>query len=155
MDTNLRVFGYENESVNGTNIKDQGFDLNYNGDYADLNVYTNGNVKYQRLTKQDILDMMNIPSSPKTLEEKLIEYQSQTPQYQIVPMNRYSRRRHKHQPTKKQTSYSKKTSNSKGTSSSSKLRKTNKSKLSSSKTRTRSNKTISKKTIPSIEEVIY
>jgi hypothetical protein len=154
MDTNLRVFGYENESVNGTNIKDQGFDLNYNGDYADLNVYANGNVKYQRLTKQDILDMMNIPSSTKTLEEKLLEYQSQldsTPQYQIVPMHRYSRRKYKHHPMKKHTNHSRRVSKN---SNSSKLRKTNKSSR-LSRTKTRSNKTISKKTIPSIEEVIY
>lgn len=70
--SNLRLFGYENESVNGTNIKDQGFDLNYNGDYADLNVFSNGTTNYQRLSKSDVLNILGIPSSPRTLEERLV-----------------------------------------------------------------------------------
>ena len=69
--SNLRIFGYENESVNGSNIKDQGFDLNYNGEYADLNVFNKGTTNYQLLSKGDILNIMGMPSSPITLEERL------------------------------------------------------------------------------------
>lgn len=83
--TNLRIFGYENESVNGTNIKDQGFDLNYNGDHADLNVFADGTTKYQRLSKEDILNIMGVPSSPITLEERLIQLSEEPTPFHRTP----------------------------------------------------------------------
>ena len=71
METNVKIVGFANESFNGKTLSSKGFDVNYDGNIADINAFSNGNVYYTRLDNEDIQNLLSIPSSSQCLEERL------------------------------------------------------------------------------------
>ena len=101
METNVKIVGFANESFNGKTVSSKGFDVNYDGNIADINAFSDGKVYYTRLDNQDIQNLLNIPTSSSPLEERLaLEYnQKNIPgvlNCKIVRNKSKRRRSHRH-----------------------------------------------------------
>lgn len=80
METNVKIVGFANDSFNGKSISSKGFDINYDGNIADVNAFSNGKVYYMRLGNEDIQNLLSIPPSSRSLEENL------SSDYNVKPM---------------------------------------------------------------------
>jgi hypothetical protein len=54
METNVKIIGFANQSFNGKTISSKGIDVNYDGNIADVNAFSDGKVYYMRLENEDI-----------------------------------------------------------------------------------------------------
>jgi len=78
METNLKIVGFANQSINGENISNQGIHVNYDGKQADINAFNNGKMYYMHLDKNDINKLLSKTSSHIPLEKRLITDFQQT-----------------------------------------------------------------------------
>ena len=92
METNVKIVGFANESFNGRTVSSKGFDVNYDGNVADINAFSDGKVYYMRLGNQDIQNLLNIPSSTMPLEERLALECNKSPQILKYKNIRHMRR---------------------------------------------------------------
>jgi hypothetical protein len=74
METNIKVIGFSNKRINGKTLDNKGFDLDYDGDYLDVNAFDNNRQYYTRLDNQDIMHLLNIPSSQMPLEQRIMQF---------------------------------------------------------------------------------
>ena len=72
METNLKVMGISRKSENGQVIDNRGFDLEYDGNYADINSFVNNKNKHLRLNNKELLELLNRQVSSQPLESRLI-----------------------------------------------------------------------------------
>jgi hypothetical protein len=80
METNIKLLGFSNQSFNGVPIDKRGFDLEYDGRYLDVNTFNNNNVYYTRLNNNDLMKLLNKPSSSMPLEERIANANYYSPQ---------------------------------------------------------------------------
>jgi hypothetical protein len=80
METNIKLLGFSNQSFNGVPIDKRGFDLEYDGRYLDVNTFNNNNVYYTRLNNNDLIKLLNKPSSSMPLEERIANASYYSPQ---------------------------------------------------------------------------
>lgn len=93
METNVKIVGFANQSFNGKSVSSKGFDINYDGNIADVNAFSDGKVYYMRLANEDIQNLLNIPSSSQSLEENLISHYGVRPKQVKCQIVKYSRKR--------------------------------------------------------------
>lgn len=74
METNVKVIGFSNKRINGKTLDSKGFDLDYDGNYLDINAFDNNRQYYTRLDNQDIMHLLNIPSSHMPLEQRIMQF---------------------------------------------------------------------------------
>lgn len=74
METNVKVIGFSNKRINGKTLDSKGFDLDYDGKYLDVNAFDNDRQYYTRLDNQDIMQLLNIPSSQIPLEQRIMQF---------------------------------------------------------------------------------
>lgn len=71
-ETNLKIIGVSRKSQNGDIIDNRGFDLEYDGNYADINSFVNNKNKHVRLNNEELLELFNKPVSNIPLEYRLM-----------------------------------------------------------------------------------
>lgn len=74
METNIKVIGFSNKRINGKTLDNKGFDLDYDGNYLDVNAFDNNHQYYTRLDNQDIMHLLNVPSSQIPLEQRIMQF---------------------------------------------------------------------------------
>lgn len=74
METNVKVIGFSNKRINGKTLDSKGFDLDYDGNYLDVNAFNNERQYYTRLDNEDIMHLLNIPSSQMPLEQRIMQF---------------------------------------------------------------------------------
>jgi hypothetical protein len=105
METNLKIVGFANQSINGYPITNKGIHVNYDGHDVDINGYDDGKLYYMHLDNDDIKNLLNMPTSKITLEERLLtdfapsRYRTPTPYPIAVPIK--SRKTKKRKPKNK------------------------------------------------------
>ena len=72
METNLKIVGFANQSINGIPITNKGVHINYDGNDADINAYDDGKLYYMHLDNEDIKHLLNVPVSEHSLESRLL-----------------------------------------------------------------------------------
>lgn len=73
METNIKVIGFSNKRINGKSLDNKGFDLDYDGNYLDVNAFDNDRQYYTRLDNEDIMHLLNTPSSRMPLEQRIMQ----------------------------------------------------------------------------------
>jgi hypothetical protein len=71
-ETNLKIMGLSRKSQNGEVIDNRGFDLEYDGNYADINSFINNKNKHIKLNNEELLELFNKPVSNQPLEYRLM-----------------------------------------------------------------------------------
>lgn len=56
----------------GDLIQNMGWDMTYDGNNLDIGTFKNGDEVYMQLNNQEIMDLLNRPTSRKTLEQRLL-----------------------------------------------------------------------------------
>lgn len=79
METNIKVIGFSNKRLNGKSLDNKGFDLDYDGNYLDVNAFDNNRQYYTRLDNEDIMDLLNVPSSQIPLEKRIMQFNINKP----------------------------------------------------------------------------
>ena len=79
METNIKVIGFSNKRLNGKSLDNKGFDLDYDGNYLDVNAFDNNRQYYTRLDNEDIMDLLNVPSSQIPLEKRIMQFNINRP----------------------------------------------------------------------------
>lgn len=74
METNVKVVGFANKSINGIDIDNSGFDLEYDGRNLNLSGYSNDKLYYAKLNNEQIIDLLKIPSSRLSLDQRIMGY---------------------------------------------------------------------------------
>lgn len=83
METNVKLLGFSNKSFNGIPIDKSGFDLEYDGHYLDVNAFNNNSVYYKRLNNNDLMKLLNRPTSSSPLEERIANANYYSPPIEI------------------------------------------------------------------------
>ena len=113
METNLKIVGFANQSINGIPVTNKGLHINYDGNDADINAYDDGKLYYMHLDNEDIKNLLNMPVSEDSLQSRLIAdfpqhnmYRTPTPYpiIEYVPVIKSHRRRRKSRRTSSRTS---------------------------------------------------
>jgi hypothetical protein len=74
METNLKVVGFANQSINGVNVNNQGFDLEYDGNILSASGFSGDKYYYTKLNNEQLLDLLQAPSSHTPLEHRILNY---------------------------------------------------------------------------------
>ena len=74
METNVKVVGFANRSINGVDIDNKGFDLEYDGRMLNLTGFSGDKLYYAKLNNQQIMDLLQIPSSRMPLQQRIMYY---------------------------------------------------------------------------------
>jgi hypothetical protein len=75
METNMKLIGFSNRKFNGRTIDSKGIDLDYDGNYLDVNAFNNNKLYHTTLGNDDIIDLLNTPSSKIPLEQRIMQLQ--------------------------------------------------------------------------------
>jgi hypothetical protein len=74
METNIKVIGFADQSINGVTIKNQGFDLDYDGKIMNMSGFSGDKLYYAKLNNQQIMSLLQLPSSDVPLEQRIMNY---------------------------------------------------------------------------------
>jgi len=74
MDTNIKIVGFANQSVNGININNEGFDIDYDGNLLNLSGFSGDKMYYAKLNNQQIMDLLQTRPSQIPLEQRILQY---------------------------------------------------------------------------------
>lgn len=101
METNLKIVGFANQSINGIPVANKGVHINYDGNDADINAYDDGKLYYMHLDNEDIKNLLSMPVTQDSLESRLLAdfparsmYRTPTPYPRIeyIPIRRLPRK---------------------------------------------------------------
>jgi len=79
MDTNIKVVGFANQSINGINVNNEGFDLEYDGKLLNLSGFSGDKLYSAKLNNQQIVDLLQRQSSQIPLEKRIMMYREKIP----------------------------------------------------------------------------
>lgn len=106
MDTNIKIVGFANQSVNGININNEGFDIDYDGNMLNLSGFSGDKMYYAKLNNQQIMDLLQTRPSQIPLEQRILQYK----QYkQIGPLKKSKSSKSKTKSSKSSKSSKRKT----------------------------------------------
>ena len=74
METNIKVIGFADQSINGVTIKNQGFDLDYDGKIMNMSGFSGDKLYYAKLNNQQLMSLLQLPSSDVPLEQRIMNY---------------------------------------------------------------------------------
>ena len=74
METNVKVVGFANRSINGVDIDNRGFDLEYDGRMLNLTGFSGDKLYYAKLNNQQIMNLLQMPASKMPLEQRIMYY---------------------------------------------------------------------------------
>lgn len=74
METNVKVVGFANRSINGVDIDNKGFDLEYDGNMLNLTGFSGDKLYYAKLNNEQIMNLLQIPASRMPLQERIMYY---------------------------------------------------------------------------------
>lgn len=74
METNVKMVGFANRSINGVTITNEGFDMEYDGKKLDISGFSGDKLYYAKLNNQQLADLLNMPSSDVPLERRISLY---------------------------------------------------------------------------------
>lgn len=76
MDTNVKMVGFANQSINGVTVANEGFDMEYDGKKLNISGFSGDRLYYAKLNNKQILDLLNMPSSEVPLERRIMHYET-------------------------------------------------------------------------------
>lgn len=91
METNVKVVGFANQSLNGVDIDNKGFDLEYDGKILNLSGFSNDKLYYAKLNNEQISDLLRIPSSSLPLEQRIMYYDTPNRKKQLKSKSKSSK----------------------------------------------------------------
>ena len=74
METNFKVVGFANQSINGVTTNNQGFDMEYDGKQLNVSGFSGDKLYYAKLNNKQLIDILNVPSSSVPLEKRIKQY---------------------------------------------------------------------------------
>lgn len=74
METNVKVVGFANQSINGVTVANQGFDMEYDGEKMNISGFSGDKLYYAKLNNQQLASLLNMPSSDIPLEKRILLY---------------------------------------------------------------------------------
>ena len=74
METNVKMVGFANQSINGTTISNEGFDMEYDGKKLNISGFSGDKLYYAKLNNKQLVDLLNMPSSETPLERRVLFY---------------------------------------------------------------------------------
>lgn len=110
MDTNIKIVGFANQSVNGININNEGFDIDYDGKMLNLSGFSGDKLYYAKLNNQQIMDLLQTRPSLIPLEQRILQYKQIKPSKSSKSSKSKSKSKtnsSKRKTTKKHTSHKK------------------------------------------------
>jgi len=79
VETNVKVVGFANQSLNGVTLRDEGFDMEYDGKNLNMSGFSGDKLYYAKLNNQQILDMLQKQTSQIPLEQRIMMYREKIP----------------------------------------------------------------------------
>ena len=74
METNVKMVGFANRSINGVTIANEGFDMEYDGKKMDISGFSGDKLYYAKLNNKQLVNLLNLPSSDVPLERRISLY---------------------------------------------------------------------------------
>jgi hypothetical protein len=71
MDTNVKMVGFANQSINGVTVANEGFDMEYDGKKMNISGFSGDRLYYAKLNNKQLLDLLNMPVSEVPLERRI------------------------------------------------------------------------------------
>jgi hypothetical protein len=97
MDTNIKVVGFANQSINGINVNNEGFDLEYDGKLLNLSGFSGDKLYSAKLNNQQIVDLLQRQSSQIPLEKRIMMHREKRIKPHFAKSKKYSRKNIKNQ----------------------------------------------------------
>jgi len=72
METNIKVVGFADQSINGINVNHQGFDLDYDGNMLNVSGFSGDKLYYARLNNNQLMNLLQMRSSEVPLEQRIM-----------------------------------------------------------------------------------
>lgn len=111
MDTNIKIVGFANQSVNGINVNNEGFDIDYDGNMLNLSGFSGDKMYYAKLNNQQIMDLLQTRPSQIPLEQRILQYKQIEPSKSKTKQSKSSKSKSskstKRKTTKKHNSHKK------------------------------------------------
>ena len=79
MDTNVKMVGFANQSINGVTVANEGFDMEYDGKKMNISGFSGDRLYYAKLNNKQLLDLLNMPASEVPLERRIMHYETPQP----------------------------------------------------------------------------
>lgn len=79
MDTNVKMVGFANQSINGVTVANEGFDMEYDGKKMNISGFSGDRLYYAKLNNKQLLDLLNMPASEVPLERRIMHYETSPP----------------------------------------------------------------------------
>lgn len=76
MDTNVKMVGFANQSINGVTVANEGFDMEYDGKKMNISGFSGDRLYYAKLNNKQLLDLLNMPASEVPLERRIMHYKT-------------------------------------------------------------------------------
>jgi len=76
METNIKVVGFADQSINGINVNHQGFDLDYDGNMLNVSGFSGDKLYYARLNNNQLMNLLQMRSSELPLEQRILYYKN-------------------------------------------------------------------------------
>jgi hypothetical protein len=76
METNVKMVGFANQSINGVTLANEGFDMEYDGTKLNISGFSGDKLYYAKLNNKQLVDLLNIPSSDIPLERRIMLYKN-------------------------------------------------------------------------------
>ena len=76
VETNVKVVGFANQSLNGVTLRDEGFDMEYDGKNLNVSGFSGDKLYYAKLNNKQLVDLLNVPSSDIPLERRIMHYKN-------------------------------------------------------------------------------
>jgi hypothetical protein len=70
-ETNVKIIGFSNKTLNGKNISSKGFDLEYDGNDAYINSFSDGKLYYKHLNKKQLINLFNSQTINTSLDKRI------------------------------------------------------------------------------------
>jgi hypothetical protein len=100
METNIKVVVFANQSINGMNVNNQGFDLDYDGSMLNVSGFSGDKLYYGRLNNNQLMNLLQMRPSHLPLDQRIMHYKNK-PNSNInheknIKQIRFSPRTYKH-----------------------------------------------------------
>lgn len=74
METNVKIVGFANRSINGITLTNEGFDMEYDGKKMDISGFSGDKLYYAKLNNKQLVELLNTPSSNVPLDARISLY---------------------------------------------------------------------------------
>lgn len=93
METNVKMVGFANQSINGVTVANEGFDMEYDGKKMDISGFSGDKLYYAKLNNKQLVNLLNIPSTNIPLERRILSYGKPSKKHSIKKIKMKPRRK--------------------------------------------------------------